>query len=155
MNRKTQYSAANMKYKCVKPETVKFDKPLSFSFNPMVQPSFTSFYKMTLNNLKDWSEQQDKFYKSLKHCQIHCCLEISSGGRLHHHGWILITNIVKFFLHTVKHLRDHGTYEIDHIGDEQKWKDYVWKMKKIMIMFCNNENMIYQHVTCEEKIEDQ
>lgn len=142
---KWKNQAVNMKYKCIKPEDVKTDQLLSFSFNPVMQPSFTSFYKMKLNNLKDWSEQQQSFFRSLKYCNIMCYTEISSGGRLHMHGWIMILDPVRFYLSTIRHIRENGTYEIDVINDNVVWTSYVFKMKKQMLDFCKKENMIYEY----------
>lgn len=140
MNRKTYTKA---KYTCIKPEDVVEGTEYTFSFNPEEQPLFQRFYSMTLNNLKDWSQQQDNVFRSLKYCKINVVMEISSGGRLHYHGYITITDTVNFFLKTIKHLKHYGTYEIDVITDPDKWSAYVYKMDKKMKSFCQNHSMIY------------
>lgn len=133
-----------VKYNCIKPEEVVDNTLYTFSFNPEEQPMFQKFYSMTLNNLKDWSQQQHNILTSLKYCKVECYMEISSGGRLHFHGYIKITDTVNFFLKTIKHIRHYGTYEIDHITDHEKWSEYVSKMEKKMKTFCENHSMIYK-----------
>lgn len=142
MIRKNQFTNNN-KYQCVKPEECHMDKLYSFSYNPEEQPLFEKFYKMKLNNLRDWSNQQRQILSSLRYCTVDVVQEISSKGRLHYHGYIMITDIVRFYLHDLAKLRHYGTYEIDHITDEDVWRTYVYKQERFMKQYCETNEMVY------------
>lgn len=133
-----------LKYSCVKPEDVKVGESYSFSYNPEDQPLVELFYKVKLNTFSAWSRFYYDLFKSMKYCQVHLQMEISSGARLHYHGYIIITDIVKFFMYEIKRLRHYGTYEIDTIKDRDKWEAYIDKQGDIMKIFCAKEEMQYE-----------
>lgn len=132
------------KYSCIPPECVKTDELYTFSFNPEEQPLFEKFYKMKLNNLKDWSQQMYNILISLKYAEVECVLECSRQGRLHYHGWIMIKDPIEFYLKDLKKLKHYGTYEIDYIKDDEVWSTYVYKQMKHMKSFCDKYDMIYE-----------
>lgn len=133
------------KYSCIKPEDMEKGTLYTFSYNPEEQPLFEKFYKSRLNNLSDWSQKQIELFNSLKYCEIECVIEISQKARFHYHGYIMITDIVKFFIHDLAKLRHYGTYEIDKITDSDKWKNYIYKQKRFMYDYCNANEMTYEY----------
>lgn len=132
------------KYTCIKPEELIEDKEYSFSFNPDEQPIFEKFYKVKLNTLKDWSQQMFDILTTLRNCTLNVYLEISHKGRFHYHGWITPTSIPEFIINDLAKLRHYGTYEIDHIGDNEKWKTYVKKQERFMKDYALKNDMHYQ-----------
>lgn len=132
----------HQKYSCVKPENMYIDKLYTFSYNPEDQPLFERFYKMKLNNLSDWSNQCREILK-LKYASVDVVLEISSKGRFHYHGYIVVNNIPLFIIHDLAKLRHYGTYEIDEITDEEVWRTYVYKQQRFMQSYADRNNMIY------------
>lgn len=130
------------KYKMINLEEIEIGKTYSFSYNDQEQPLFEKFYKMKLNNLRDWSNSQ-KERLTLKYADVDMYLELSPKGRFHWHGKILIRDPVKFIIHDLAKLRHYGTYEIDTITDTDKWDNYITKQQKYMEKYANNNNMIY------------
>lgn len=133
------------KHNIISPEDVVPNKLLTFSFNPEEQPLFQKFYTMKLNNLKDWSQQINNIISSMKYCKITAYLEISRKSRLHLHGFINITHIIKFYLCDLKKLMHYGTLEIDIINDNEIWTKYVLKQEKMMQSFAKNNDMYYEY----------
>lgn len=143
MNRKNAQRYSN-KYSCVKPEDVDTEKWYSFSYNPLMQPLFERFYKLKLNTLEQWSQEQVRLLTTLKYCRVSVVLEISQKGRFHYHGYIQIKNNPEFYLTDLARLRDTGTYEIDIINDKEKWLEYVLKQQKTMSVYCRKNGMCYE-----------
>lgn len=131
------------KYSCIKPEDCEVDKLYSFSLNPQEQPAIQNFYRIKLNTFKDWSDQIENKIKRLHYCQYSLCIEISSNGRLHYHGYIKIKDIAKFYMYDIKLLKDIGCYEVDHITDPSVWSTYVEKQKRFMEKFCKENEIKY------------
>lgn len=131
------------KHSCIKPECVDQDMLYTFSFNPQEQPLIENFYRVTLTRFQSWSETMDSKLKRMRHCTYKLVLEISTGGRLHYHGWISINNIMGFYLMDLKYLADLGTYEIDNINDFQKWDTYVYKQRSFVEPWTQMEDMKY------------
>lgn len=140
----SQKQAFKHKHSCIKPEDCDITKYYTFSFNPVEQPEFVSFYKTHLNSLKDWSDNIKTNLLKLHFCKYHLACEISTGGRLHYHGYIRITNIVKFYLQDLAYLKTLGTFEIDKITDNIKWDTYVYKQKIFMEPYCQTEDITYE-----------
>jgi len=132
------------KWTCIKPEDLDLDVHYAFSFNPEEQPMFEQFYKVKLNTLSKWSEYYINIFKSLKYCSITVNTEVSSKGRFHYHGYVLIKDIPRFIINDLAKLRHYGTYEIDFIKDKDVWFDYVNKQKFFMEQYCTDNDMIYQ-----------
>lgn len=131
------------KYSCIKPEDCYTGVLYSFSINPQEQPEFQCFYRMKLNTLRDWSQQFEDKMSKVHYCEYTLTCEIGSGGRLHYHGYIKINNIVKFYLHDLRYLKELGTYEIDKIEDKEVWNIYVEKQKRFMEKYCKENDIKY------------
>lgn len=129
----------NLPHKCIKPDLAKIDTLYTFSYNPKYQPHQDMFGRMDINNLEQWEKDICKKLKSLKYCKFNLTLDISSGGRLHYHGYIKILNLVSFYFHDIHILQYEGTYEIDIITDPACWYNYVKKLN--MQDFCLIHNI--------------
>lgn len=149
MNRKNNFPRQHQKYSCVKPEDMYVHKLYTLSYNPEEQPLFERFYRMKLNNLKDWSNKCKEIF-TLKYADIDVVLEISSKGRFHYHGHILVHDIPRFIIHDLAKLRHYGTYEIDSISeldDGANWGQYVRKQQRFMQGYAEWNEMEYNIVT--------
>lgn len=132
------------------PEDIDTSIVYAFSYNPQDQPTFDKFYNLKLNTLKDWSEQQEKTFKSLKYSDVNVITEISKQGRFHYHGYIMIHSIVKFYVSELKKLALHGTYCIKEITDKGEWEKYLIKQEKFMKRYCEEHQMKYNINTYDE-----
>lgn len=143
--RKTHRPARdNDKHKVIAPELVTQGSWLTFSFNPEEQPMFERFYRMKLNNLKDWSQQQYDILTTLRHANVHVILECSPKGRLHFHGVIKINDVIEFYMTDLKKLKHYGAIEIDTIGDDEIWLTYIYKQRKYMKGYADKHEMHYE-----------
>lgn len=143
MNRKNQQFKPKQKHSCIKPEDVQLGTQYAFSFNPVTQPSFESFYKIRLCSLNGWSNFNHDLFTGMKYCKITCALEISAGSRFHYHGIIEIKDIMKFYLTDLRKLKENGSYEIDTIQDHAKWLEYIYKQKRFVENFAIVNDMHY------------
>lgn len=141
MIRKNQ---AKYKYNCLKPEDITINTDYTFSYNPEEQPLFDKFYKMKLNNLKDWSQRMLQIFSHLRFSTITVVQEISQKGRFHYHGWININKLPEFIIHDLAYLRHYGTYEIDVVSNEDIWLKYVFKQERFMRKYCTVHEMYYE-----------
>lgn len=73
------------------------------------------------------------------HWQLH--MESSPTGRLHWHGYIIINDIMRFYIYDVPVLIDHMSICMKRITDSKKWEQYCHKqhpyMKKYMLEHLN------------------
>lgn len=144
MTLKRQYQTTdNQLHKAIKPEQCVVGQRYAFSFNPLDQPKFVQFHKVTLTTYTDWQNGVRK-HLSFKHAKVNVFMEISSKGRLHYHGFIIIQNIVKFYLHDLPRLRMEGSYEIDTISDLPIWHEYLVKQKSFMLPWCIQNELEYE-----------
>lgn len=146
MLRKANNGFNKQKYSCLKPEMLHLKTEYSFSYNPEEQPLFEQFYKVKLNTLNKWSEYYSALFTSLKYCKIICYMEISSKGRFHYHGLVMVTDIPRFIINDLAKLRHYGTYEIDEIKDKTVWLDYCLKQQRFMEKYCKDNDMLYKVV---------
>lgn len=87
-------------------------------------------------------------------------MEISKGGRLHFHGYIVFKDILSFFLHNVERLQNNFTYEIDEINDLGKWHYYtikqshMWPKKQLKIVI---DEKVHDklHMVSEKKVKKE
>lgn len=110
----------------------------AFSYNPQQQfedqvDRFCHFYKYI----------EELFYSLKSTCNITLYPEISKLGRLHVHGTIKILKPLEFYLHTIKTLMKHGTFEIDIINDDAKWQEYCTKQKTYLEAECKDYKLPY------------
>lgn len=146
------------------PKQVNLKSPLrepnveySFTFNPATQHTM----------IRELSERAYREIHSmlvvLKHirkynaCKITLYPEVSSKGRWHWHGYIIITDVYNFYVRCVPTLENTGMYEIDDINDPEIWKLYISKDEKIMkpnllaerlpYMICDDTELKYRDCT--------
>lgn len=142
----------NQRCKCIPPDYVEIGMKYAFSFNPIQQPPNT--YSETLTQYNEWNKLQHKFFSELKYCKFALYLDMSSLGRLHYHGYIIINDICNFFFKDIPNIGKHGSYEIDFIKDHVIWETYVMKSKTKMSIdkWCESKGITYSYVTLENKL---
>lgn len=144
--RKSQTTASyanwnNRRHKNPSPEDMKVNEGYAFTYNPEVQPLTPKF---TLD-LITWHNGMDNMYKSLKYCDITLYPELSQGSRWHYHGYIRLTDVMKFFIYDLPILRENGSYEIDILTDHEIWRKYVSKQENIMKDVCTEYGIPYRY----------
>lgn len=147
MMKKTPYDGYNSRaYKAIPPEEMSNDL-MTFTFNPNFTPWDEKIMDITTyhNDLMD-------VFGQLKYCKIKLYHEISSSGKWHLHGFIIITDKMKFTLFDFKILKEHGTFEVDTITDMIKWKEYVFKQRNLMIPLLEEYKIPYEVNTIDGKL---
>lgn len=134
----------NDKHKCIPLEEMKPGGLYTLTFNPEEQPLVERFYNIKLNTLSGWSNLNEERLTTLRYAEIDIVTEISSKGRLHYHGYIYILDPVNFIFYDLRKLKHYGTYEIDHINNEDVWRTYVYKQQEYMEKWCKLNDMSYR-----------
>lgn len=111
----------NDSHKCLKVEQFSTSDQYAFTINPIKQ-HFSSFDR----HHKVCSDMK-KFFSTHDSCSARMYLEISKLGRLHFHGYLIIKDILSFFLYFIPALKDISTFEIDTIQDASVWSTYCNK----------------------------
>lgn len=70
--------------------------------------------------------------------------EVSKGGRIHYHGWILIKDLVNFQMFDLPWLKLNGTFAITFCDID--WISYVMKDYHLMNRYCKMHNIPYHIV---------
>lgn len=136
----TQFS--NFKTKCIPPEHCAINVFYACTLNPEIQP-IRKGYKETIGAFFDWYSKIENVLLKCNNCQFYLNTEISSNGRLHYHGYILILNIPKFYYYDLLMLKDNFSFEIDTIENHITWRTYMDKQKDFMLLFCTNHGISY------------
>lgn len=131
----------NRKHKNPPPEEMVANMAYAISYNPEVQPLSPKF---TLD-LITWHNGMDNIFKDLKYSHVNLNVEMSSGTRWHYHGTIKVDNIMKFFIYDLPVLREHGSFEIDTISDNEPWKQYCHKQETLMKDICKEYGIPYHY----------
>lgn len=114
-------------YSCVKFEEAIRDIEYAFSFNPVFQYEECIVATRLVNVVNTLTKN---LYNVLGNsCKYKLNIEISSQGRIHGHGTIIINNIVDFYLKLPK-LQVIGTYCIKIIDNKDEWTKYCVKSVK-------------------------
>lgn len=130
-------------HKCLSPECIEVGKKYTFSFNPIDQPERLN-YKTKLGVLTEFGNKLSSLLGGLRYADVDIQLEISSSGRLHFHGYIVITALIDFYFFDIPELQRNGSYEIDYINDTSVWDKYVNKLKSPMAKWCEKNNIVYR-----------
>lgn len=125
------------------PEDVQEGRPLSFNYNPQMQPHH-NLGAYALTEIKDFIEDCYKVFKSCGNCDIKVVPELSRLGRWHFHGWIVINNVMDFYLSDIHKIINKGTVYVNHLADADGWKDYVYKQHNLMIKISRREDFEYE-----------
>lgn len=59
-------------------------------------------------------------------------MEVSPTGRLHWHGYIIVSDVRKFYIYDVPVLMRHMSICMKRITDQQKWELYCQKQAPLM-----------------------
>lgn len=137
----------NRPYKLPPPEEIVPDAVMAFTYNPSFTPTDDEILDLPtyINELTD-------VFRKLKYCKLHLAHEISCNAKWHLHGYIKITDVMRFYIFDLKHLKSDGVFEIDTISDPLKWKDYVYKQKALMTDFLASHKVPYEINTIDSKL---
>lgn len=109
----------------------------AITYNPQSQPDLNE-----LNGFVDWWGEQEELFARLKGCKIRLYCETSKTSRLHFHGFLLITNRVKFALYSVPVLQKRGSTVVkpfDSVEGYVEWLAYCLKIQNDMQDFIISE----------------
>lgn len=112
-------------------------KTYAITLGPKSQPDFRS-----PNGLTDWLGEQRAFLKSLKGADFRLYIETSKTGRLHFHGYIMITNRVLFAIRSVPQLMSFYSTVIKDMltmDDYINWMVYCTKIQNDMTDYLCSE----------------
>lgn len=123
-------STMKEKWKIPEIDKLSVNQSYAFSFNP--EDNHQYFGKH--NRVEHFREAIDiMFNKALMpYCAIDCFVETSKTGRLHLHGILDIRNVRNFVINAIPYMKDKGTFEIDTLGDINRWYAYCSKMQLVM-----------------------
>lgn len=141
--RKTQktasYSAFNNRpYKVMSPEDMQ-DDLMAFTFNPKFIPDYKNF----VLDMATYHNELINLFSTLKYAKIKVYHEISCLGKWHLHGFIKITDKMRFTLFDLHYLKDKGVFEIDTIGNMEEWKLYIHKQRDLMLELLQDYKIPY------------
>lgn len=118
------------------PLSLSTDKVVAFTWNPN-----SKFYHSNFNNPKKWQHMCIHMFKHLKRSCDHFAIvpEVSLNGRLHAHGYVCISDSIKWKLSTLPMLLRHGSLKLKFHVDEH-WHNYVLKelvqTRSVLRTFC-------------------
>lgn len=148
MSKKTLYSGYNNRpIKAISPEDLILNVDLAFTFNPNFTP-----YDDHILDMKTYNNELVEVFTKLKYCKIKLVHEISCMGKFHLHGYIQISDRIRFYTTDLQMLKQHGVFEIDTINDKEIWKQYVYKLSTDMKEFCKTEKVPYMLDTISDKL---
>lgn len=116
-------SAFSSKDEFIKPEDIDMSALYAITYNPKDQPDLA-----LSQGFIDWWLDQKKLLTNLRGCNVRLFLEISKTGRHHFHGFIKITNRVKFAVYDTPKLQKEGSTCIKPIAfgpDENKFDHFI------------------------------
>lgn len=125
--RKACGGATRPKCQFLKPEDVVTGVFYAFTYNPEHQPS-----RQSPTGVKEWWRCIINNFEGYDYCSLKLYLEISSQGRLHFHGYIMIKDIPKFYYDTVPDMVKHASIEMDTIKDTEVWEKYCRKQEEFI-----------------------
>lgn len=96
---------------------------LQFTSSGNYKSRFTTFYDCMLSFLSKYLEHYARYRFRV---------EISSLGRLHLHGTVIISDIFGFYSTFIPKIIKVATIEMDTISDRNKWIDYMYKQQSCM-----------------------
>lgn len=86
---------------------------------------------------------KQKLLSRLHHCEVQLYWEVSPHGKLHLHGYLLVSRIISFFLEDLILMMNYCTVSIEQIDDCDKWAEYVHKQTSLMAPWCYKHEMSY------------
>lgn len=113
----------------------------AFTFNPEAQPVLDHPI-----GVKNWWENMTEFFDELKHCEVRMYCEVSTTGRWHLHGFIHITDKLRFTIYDIPKITSKGSSKIDIMDTSD---DYItW------LIYCNKQqneiqDYLTEHLYCE------
>lgn len=121
----------------VKLEDCHVHQRYSFSYNPVDQPIMES-----PTGFKDWWQENYNFFRSMLHSTYQLYCELSPHGRWHFHGYVWVTNVLKFYMYDVPRMSNCAC-SMDSIGptfdDENQWLAYCIKQQNQLSEFIKDE----------------
>lgn len=112
----------------ISPECLFLNEEYAFSFNPLLQPNFARAL-----GVKDWFDQMNNLFSHIcSNSKFRMYVEISSTGRWHLHGIIVISDQYGFYTKDVKSLIDQGSSCMKVIEDINIWEEYMLKQQIFM-----------------------
>lgn len=135
---KAQFKGSNAKCTFLKPENIVEGTIYAFTYNPSTQP-----YRDGIgpNPIKFWWDNIVDEFNEYKYCELMLYPEISSMGRLHFHGVIIILDTAKFYYYTVPEMVKNASIEMDTVKDELVWYEYCTKQEVFIQQFLHSETM--------------
>lgn len=119
-------------YTAPKVESLKIGEPMAISINPKDE------WQAGQLPIAWIRKQYDQLKQLVRGCELSLYPESSPTGRLHFHGYIIVTEILPYLM-TLHGLALYGTYCIKHLKnkvsedaeDENKWEDYCKKQSHV------------------------
>lgn len=101
-------------------------------------------YNNTLHLLKTYLSDIAEVKLQLEISMPSNSSKVSTGTRIHWHGWIRFTDPFKFLLSIFHRLKGKFIFEIDSIDETDKWKEYVNKDKTYFNKLCKAYDCPYE-----------
>jgi len=130
----------NDRFKSVDPEDMVVGKEYAFTINPQVQPAEGKIDKPAVY-LNVGLSHLNMCLGKLAYSRLRLNLELSSTGRLHWHGIIIVDDLIGFYTMDIARLMKFGSFDIHEIKDfvemegcknkYKTWNSYVFKQSKL------------------------
>lgn len=135
----------NRPHKIPDPKLLDENIEYALSINPSAQPIDYETYNETFKgDIRAYTNEILKVLRMLKNCHIEVHPEISSGGRWHYHGVIIIKDLALFLLYDMKIMKHYFSFELDTIKETKEWSDYCMKCSHFMEKYCTQNKMPYK-----------
>lgn len=113
----------------IAPEDAAIGVRYAFTWSPIDDILPPPHHVFNHTNMLYYFDQHKEIIEKLKGCGVTLYLEFSKKGRLHYHGYLIITDYVKFYLHDVNLLAYWGNMKLDNLSDPLLWDLYIHKNK--------------------------
>lgn len=153
-NIKAQFSGYNNRpHKMPDPKLMHINTKYALSLNAGSQPfEYLEHNDTHKGDIQIYTNEILKKIKLCTNAEIEVYPEISSSGRWHYHGYIVIKNLAKFLLFDFNYLKQYFCFEIDTIGDIEEWTIYVNKGSHYMEEYCKESDIPYKITTTTKPI---
>jgi len=108
-----------------KPEKMREGRTYAFTVNPEAQ------YFDDVDRIERM-RRRIKFLLNSTFISYRLYMEISSGGRLHFHGYVKVRGIREFYNTYLPFIEKHATIDIEEITNDEGWEDYIIKQCPLM-----------------------
>lgn len=131
----------NAKNQFLEYERLQVDEMYAFTLNPVDQPVHSHPI-----GVKIWYENLCDFIKELKYCKVRLYIEVSKTGRFHGHGFLWVTDKLRFTIYDVPKIISKGSSKIDTMATPD---DYVY-----WLIYCNKQqnemnDYLTAHIYCD------